>query len=153
MLVLEFGFGVAPRLYITLAIFLTAYLLAGWDVVNLAFRNAIRFDFFNEFSFDERGYNWSFHYRYFWRRYCGYGVLLFGRMISGFGCEQREKNIKSLLDSRPDTVNLIRDGQTISMPLSEIAIGLATLLEAVIADVGVALLAILNAVRIQNKKL
>ena len=49
MLTLEFGFEYIPAFPINLIIFGIAYLLAGYNVLHLAFRKAMRFDFFNEF--------------------------------------------------------------------------------------------------------
>ncbi len=49
MLTLEFGFEYIPPFPVDLIVFGIAYLLAGYNVLNLAFRKAIRFDFFNEF--------------------------------------------------------------------------------------------------------
>src|SRR5690349_15263506 len=49
MMVLEYGFDTTFHTAIQLIIFIPAYLLAGYNVLNMAFRKAIRFDFFNEF--------------------------------------------------------------------------------------------------------
>ncbi|MEO8567722.1 MAG: hypothetical protein ABI419_01255, partial [Ginsengibacter sp.] len=49
MLVLQFGFDYVPIFPFNLVIFLLAYLLAGYNVLYMAFRKAKRFDFFNEF--------------------------------------------------------------------------------------------------------
>ena len=49
MLALEYGYDYIPEFPFNLVIYLAAYLLAGMNVLNLAFRKAIRFDFFNEF--------------------------------------------------------------------------------------------------------
>lgn len=49
MLTLEFGFAYVPEFPINLIIFSVAYLLAGYNVLYMAWRKAIRFDFFNEF--------------------------------------------------------------------------------------------------------
>ena len=49
MLLLEFGFMNKPLFPVDLIIYVVAYLLAGYNVLDLAFRKAKRFDFFNEF--------------------------------------------------------------------------------------------------------
>ena len=49
MLILEYGFQIVFSQLPGLAIYGTAYLLAGHDVLKLALRKAMRFDFFNEF--------------------------------------------------------------------------------------------------------
>ena len=49
MLTLEFGFKFTPKFPVDLIIYVVAYLLAGYGVLDLAFRKAKRFDFFNEF--------------------------------------------------------------------------------------------------------
>ncbi|GAB3833124.1 hypothetical protein GCM10028895_51780 [Pontibacter rugosus] len=54
MLTLEYGFGIEFHKLTALIINAIAYLLAGYKVLDLAFRKASRGDFFNEF-FNERG--------------------------------------------------------------------------------------------------
>ncbi|RYY42274.1 MAG: heavy metal translocating P-type ATPase, partial [Chitinophagaceae bacterium] len=49
MVVLRFGFHFVPDKWIDLSIHAVAFLLAGWRVLDLAFRKAKRGDFFNEF--------------------------------------------------------------------------------------------------------
>ena len=49
MLALEFGFRFVPAFPVNLIIFGIAYLLAGYNVLYLAWRKVIRFDLFNEF--------------------------------------------------------------------------------------------------------
>ena len=48
MLTLDYSFKLRPDFALELAIYTSAYLLAGYNVLNLAFRKAIRFDIFNE---------------------------------------------------------------------------------------------------------
>jgi Cd2+/Zn2+-exporting ATPase len=49
MLTLEFGFSYQPPFPVNLIIFSVAFLLAGYNVLGMAWRKAKRFDFFNEF--------------------------------------------------------------------------------------------------------
>ncbi len=49
VLVADYGFGVKLSKWVSLGINSAAFLLAGWGVLKLAFRKAIRGDFFNEF--------------------------------------------------------------------------------------------------------
>ena len=49
MLALEYGFNYYPDPLIGLGVYLFAYILAGHNVLLLAWRKALRLDFFNEF--------------------------------------------------------------------------------------------------------
>ncbi|WP_017259564.1 heavy metal translocating P-type ATPase [Pedobacter arcticus] len=123
MLILEFGLHFIPNFYISIAIYLAAYLLAGFDVLNLAFRKAIRFDFFNEFVLMSVATIGAFSIGAFSE---GVAVMVFyslGEWFQDAAVNNAKKSIKSLLDSRPDTVTLIKDNQNIQTQASEIKIG------------------------------
>ncbi len=123
MLTLEFGFHYIPSFYLSLTIYLTAYLLAGFDVLNLAFRKAIRFDFFNEFVLMSVATIGAFSIGAFSE---GVAVMVFyslGEWFQDVAVNNAKKSIKSLLDSRPDMVTLIKDNQNIQTQASEVKIG------------------------------
>ncbi len=122
MLVLKFGFHIIPNLYVSLVIYLVAYLLAGFDVLNLAFRKAIRFDFFNEFVLMSVATIGAFSIGAFSE---GVAVMVFyslGEWFQESAVNNAKKSIKGLLDSRPDTVTLIKDGQNVQAQASEVKI-------------------------------
>ena len=76
----------------------------------------------------------------------GVAVMLFysgGEVFQTLAVSRAQADIKSLLDQRPDEVTILRNNKAET-------VNLATRWEATFADVGVALLAILNAVRIQR---
>ena len=66
-----------------------------------------------------------------------------GEVLQTLAVSRAQADIKSLLDQRPDEVTILRNNKAET-------VNLATRWEATFADVGVALLAILNAVRIQR---
>lgn len=123
MLVLEFGFQFIPNFYISLTIYLVAYLLAGFDVLNLAYRKAIRFDFFNEFVLMSVATIGAFSIGAFSE---GVAVMVFyslGEWFQDSAVNNAKQSIKSLLDSRPDTVTLVKENQNIQTKASEINVG------------------------------
>lgn len=123
MLTLEFGFHIVPNFYISLAIYFVAYLLAGFDVLNLAFRKAIRLDIFNEFVLMSVATIGAFSIGAFSE---GVAVMVFyslGEWFQDIAVNNAKKSIKGLVDSRPDTVTLIKDNQNIQTKASEVEIG------------------------------
>lgn len=123
MLVLEYGFHVIPTLYISLTIYLVAYLLAGLDVLSLAFRKIIKFDFFNEFVLMSVATIGAFSIGAFSE---GVAVMVFyslGEWFQGKAVNNAKQSIKSLLDSRPDTVTLVKDHQNIQTHASAVKVG------------------------------
>nr|WP_294894590.1 heavy metal translocating P-type ATPase [uncultured Pedobacter sp.] len=123
MLILEFGFHFIPNFYISLCIYLVAFTLAGFDVLKLAFLKATRFDFFNEFVLMSVATIGAFSIGAFSE---GVAVMAFyslGEWFQDAAVNNAKKSIKGLLDSRPDTVTLIKDNQNIQTQASEIKIG------------------------------
>jgi Cd2+/Zn2+-exporting ATPase len=123
MLVLEFGFHFTPNFYLSFFIYLVAYLLAGFDVLNLAFRKAIRFDFFNEFVLMSVATIGAFIIGAFSE---GVAVMVFyslGEWFQDVAVNNAKQSIKGLLDSRPDTVTLVKNNQNIQTKASEINVG------------------------------
>lgn len=123
MLTLEFGFKIVPNIYISLSIYLVAFLLAGFDVLNLAFRKAVRFDFFNEFVLMSVATIGAFSIGAFSE---GVAVMVFyslGEWFQESAVNNAKKSIKGLLDSRPDTVTLVKDNQNIQTPAAEVKVG------------------------------
>jgi Cd2+/Zn2+-exporting ATPase len=99
-----------------------AYLLAGYKVLNLAFRKAIRFDFFNEFFLMSVATIGAFAIGSYSE---GVAVMVFysiGEWFQDAAVERAKRSIKALLDIRPDTVTVLRNGTASSVNPSEVQI-------------------------------
>ncbi|MBP9097356.1 MAG: cadmium-translocating P-type ATPase [Ferruginibacter sp.] len=112
MLVMEFGFKFKPAFPVDLIIYILAYLLAGYNVLNLAFRKAIRFDFFNEFFLMSVATIGAFAIGSYSE---GVAVMVFysiGEWFQDSAVSKAKRSIKALLDIRPDEVTVLRNGTT-----------------------------------------
>ena len=112
MLVLEFGFKFKPVFPVDLIIYVIAYLLAGYIVLNLAFRKAKRFDFFNEFFLMSVATIGAFAIGSYSE---GVAVMVFysiGEWFQDSAVSKAKRSIKALLDIRPDEVTVLRNGTT-----------------------------------------
>jgi Cd2+/Zn2+-exporting ATPase len=110
MLTLDYGFKIRPANYIQLIIFGIAFLLSGYNVLYLAFRKAMRLDFFNEFFLMSVATIGAFSIGSYSE---GVAVMVFysiGEWFQDVAVDNAKKSIKALLDIRPDTVNVLRDG-------------------------------------------
>lgn len=113
MLTLEFGFNYVPEFPVNLIIFSIAYLLSGYNVLYLAWRKAIRFDFFNEFFLMSVATIGAFAIGSYSE---GVAVMAFysiGEWFQDAAVNRAKRSIKALLDIRPDEVSVIRDGTTV----------------------------------------
>lgn len=111
MLVLEFGFKFKPVFPVDLIIYAAAYLLAGYNVLLLAFRKAKRFDFFNEFFLMSVATIGAFSIGSYSE---GVAVMVFyaiGEWFQDSAVSKAKRSIKALLDIRPDEVTVVRNGQ------------------------------------------
>lgn len=109
MLVLEFGFKFNPPFPFDLIIYAAAYLLAGYNVLLLAFRKAKRFDFFNEFFLMSVATIGAFAIGSYSE---GVAVMVFysiGEWFQDTAVNKAKRSIKALLDIRPDAVTVIRN--------------------------------------------
>lgn len=123
MQILEFGFSVSFTLIISLIIYITAYLLAGYNVLNLAWRKAIRLDFFNEFFLMSVATIGAFAIGSFSE---GVAVMVFysiGEWFQDSAVNRAKSSIKALLDIRPDTVDVIRNEKIETVKPSDVKIG------------------------------
>ena len=112
MLVLEFRFKYKPVFPVDLIIYVVAYLLAGYNVLNLASRKAKRFDFFNELFLMSVATIGAFSIGSYSE---GVAVMVFysiGEWFQDSAVNKTKRNIKALLDIRPDEVNVLRNGTT-----------------------------------------
>ncbi|CAN5356057.1 hypothetical protein BH20BAC1_BH20BAC1_03080 [soil metagenome] len=122
MLTLEYGFSYIPPFPVSLVIFCIIYLLAGHNILYIAFRKAIRFDFFNEFFLMSVATLGAFAIGSYSE---GVAVMIFysiGEWFQDSAVNKAKRNIKALLDVRPDEVTVIRNGLAIVMHPDQIKI-------------------------------
>ena len=122
MLTAEYGFDAVPGELPRLAIYLTAYLLAGYKVLDLAFRKARRLDIFNEFFLMSVATLGAFAIGEYSE---GVAVMVFysiGEWFQDAAVNRAKRSIKALLDIRPDTVDVIRRGDVKTVKPSEVEI-------------------------------
>jgi len=122
MLTLEFGFGYVPKFIFSFIIFGIAYLLSGYNVLYLAWRKAIRLDFFNEFFLMSVATIGAFALGSYSE---GVAVMAFysvGEWFQDAAVNRAKRSIKALLDIRPEKVTVIRNGSVIELNPKEVAI-------------------------------
>ena len=120
---MHFGFQVTFSLTVNLIVFGIALMLAGYNVFNLAWRKAIRFDFFNEFFLMSVATIGAFAIGSFSE---GVAVMVFysiGEWFQDVAVGNAKKSIKALLDVSPDVVEVMRNGQLITVAPTEVNIG------------------------------
>lgn len=123
MLSLEYGFKIEFAKLTSLAINAIAYLLAGYKVLDLAFRKAIRGDFFNEFVLMSVATLGAFYIGEYDE---GVAVMVFygiGEWFQSVAVKRAKANIKALLDIRPDETTVVRNGKTEVINPSGVQIG------------------------------
>lgn len=111
MLVLDYGFGVQFSNLVQLCVYIPAYLLSGYNVLDLAFRKALRLDFFNEFFLMSVATLGAFAIGSYSE---GVAVMVFysiGEWFQDAAVSNAKRSIKALLDIRPDRVNVMIDGK------------------------------------------
>ncbi|MES3017239.1 MAG: heavy metal translocating P-type ATPase [Bacteroidota bacterium] len=110
MLVLEYGFAIVYPDTTNLIIYGVAYLLAGWEVLDLAFRKLRRLDIFNEFFLMTVATVGAFIIGEYSE---GVAVMVFysiGEWFQESAVNRAKQNIKALLDVRPNEVTVLRGG-------------------------------------------
>ena len=120
MLTLEFGFEYIPQFPINLAIFGIAYILTGGNVLYMAYRKAIRFDFFNEFFLMSVATIGAFAIGSYSE---GVAVMAFysiGEWFQDAAVNRAKRSIKALLDIRPDEVTVLRNGEGVVVNPKEV---------------------------------
>ena len=100
-----------------------AYVLAGHKTVQKAFTKVIQGDFFNEFTLMTTATLGAFYIGEYSE---GVAVMIFyelGELFQDLAVNRSKRSIKALLDIRPETVTVLRNGnQTVVNP-SEVQIG------------------------------
>ena len=123
MQVLNFGFKTSFSKIIELIIYGIAYLLAGYNVLYMAWRKAKRFDFFNEFFLMSTATIGAFAIGSYSE---GVAVMVFysiGEWFQDAAVNRAKLSIKALLDIRPDTVDVHRNNKIETVNPSDVKIG------------------------------
>jgi Cd2+/Zn2+-exporting ATPase len=123
VLVLEYAFDIKLPKLISLVVNGIAYLLAGWNVLDLAFRKAKRGDIFNEFVLMSVATLGAFSIGEYAE---GVAVMVFyaiGEWFQDAAVSSAKRSIKALLDIRPDEVTVVRDGKEDVIKPAEILLG------------------------------
>jgi Cd2+/Zn2+-exporting ATPase len=122
MLILEYGFKYQPAFPINLVIYLIAFLLAGYNVLAMAWRKAKHGDFFNEFFLMSVATVGAFSIGSYSE---GVAVMVFysiGEWFQDAAVDKAKRSIKALLDIRPDEVTVMRDGENIVVNPKEVKV-------------------------------
>ena len=120
MLLLQYGFNVVPGKWIQFAIYGVAFLLAGHNILNLAAKNIKRGDIFNEFVLMSVATLGAFYIGAYSE---GVAVMVFyciGEWFQDAAVNKAKRNIKALLDIRPDETTVVREGRQQVVHPSEI---------------------------------
>jgi len=123
LLLLEYGFKIDLPEIPSLIINLIAYLLAGRNVLDLAFRKSKRGDIFNEFVLMSVATIGAFVIGEYEE---GVAVMVFyqiGEWFQDAAVNNAKRSIKALLDVRPDEVTVIRNGSPVVANASIIELG------------------------------
>ncbi len=123
LLVLKYGLGIVLPQALALGVNLAAYLLAGRSVLVIAWKKSKHGDIFNEFVLMSVATIGAFLIGEYEE---GVAVMVFyqiGEWFQHSAVDKAKGNIKALLDLRPDTVMVIRDGKAINLAPKEVAIG------------------------------
>jgi Cd2+/Zn2+-exporting ATPase len=123
LLVMEYGFGFVPKFPLNLIVYGVAYLLSGYNVLYLAWRKALRLDFFNEFFLMGVATIGAFAIGSYSE---GVAVMVFysiGEWFQDAAVNRAKRSIKALLDVRPETVTVLRSGSTETVHPSTVEIG------------------------------
>lgn len=110
MMVLKYGFSFVPAKEIDFSIHAIAFALAGYNVLNLAYKRIIRGDIFNEFVLMSTATLGAFYIGAYSE---GVAVMVFycvGEWFQDSAVQKARGNIKALLDIRPDEATVVRNG-------------------------------------------
>lgn len=123
LLVMEYAFKITLPKTVAFVVNVTAYLLAGWSVLGMAFRKAKRGDIFNEFVLMSVATIGAFAIGEYEE---GVAVMVFytiGEWFQDAAVRRAKASIKALLDIRPDEVTVVRNGSTQVINPAEIQLG------------------------------
>ena len=123
LLVLEYAFHVVLARLPLFILSAAAWLLAGWEVLYLAWKKSKHGDFFNEFVLMSVATIGAFIIGAYEE---GVAVMVFyqiGEWFQDAAVDKAKRNIKALLDIRPDHVFVLKEGRTERMVPAEVERG------------------------------
>lgn len=123
MQVLDLGFHLRFNNSINLIVYGFAFLLAGHQVLRVAYKKALHLDIFNEFFLMSMATIGAFTIGAYSE---GVAVMVFysiGEWFQDVAVDKAKRNIKSLLDLRPAQVDVIRDGKAAAQKPEDVLIG------------------------------
>ncbi len=123
LLVLEYGFDYKLPDPFALVVNGVAYILAGWNVLRMAFRKLKRADIFNEFVLMSVATLGAFYIGEYTE---GVAVMVFysiGEWFQDSAVRRAKASIKALLDIRPDEVTVLRQGTSQVVNPSDVKLG------------------------------
>ena len=123
MLTLEYGYDYIPAFPYNFIIYCVAYLLSGYNVLYMAWRKAIRLDFFNEFFLMSVATIGAFAIGSYSE---GVAVMAFysiGEWFQESAVNRAKRSIKALLDVRPEEVTVIRSGKSETVHPKDVQVG------------------------------
>ncbi|WP_285054890.1 heavy metal translocating P-type ATPase [Pedobacter ginsengisoli] len=123
MMLLEYAFHFCFSTLLQLGIYIPAYLLSGYNVLGLAFRKALRLDFFNEFFLMSVATLGAFAIGAYSEAVAVMVFYSIGEWFQDAAVSNAKRSIKALLDIRPDSVNVLRGGQITNVNPSQVQIG------------------------------
>lgn len=100
-----------------------AYLLAGYNTLERAFRSVRRGDFFNEFTLMSIATLGAFYIGEYSE---GVAVMIFyeiGELFQDLAVNRSKRSIKALLDIRPDEVTVLRNGAATTVHPNKVNLG------------------------------
>ncbi|RYZ53633.1 MAG: heavy metal translocating P-type ATPase, partial [Sphingobacteriales bacterium] len=122
VLILEYAFTIELPNLAALGLNLVAYLLAGWNVLRMAFYKLKRADFFNEFVLMSVATLGAFAIGEYTE---GVAVMVFyaiGEWFQDAAVQRAKASIKALLDIRPEIVTVLRNGTAMPVHPSEVMV-------------------------------
>lgn len=123
VLILEYGFDFRFPRTISLVVHGAAYLLAGRNVLSLAFKKSLKGDFFNEFVLMSVATLGAFYIGEYSE---GVAVMVFyqiGEWFQGSAVKKAKANIKALLDIRPEEVTVVRNDASMVLHPNKVDLG------------------------------
>lgn len=109
--------------YVTVSLYILAYLIAGFDTLRKAFRNILRGNVFDENFLMAIATIGAIIIKEYTE---GVAVMLFyrvGELFESIAVGKSRKSISELMDIRPDRATVIRDGEEIVVSPDEVEVG------------------------------
>ncbi|MBR6271055.1 MAG: cadmium-translocating P-type ATPase [Lachnospiraceae bacterium] len=112
----------APE-WISIALYVCAYLVLGYDVVLHALKNILRGRVFDEHFLMSVSTIGAFAIREYPEAVAVMLLYQLGEYLQDLAVDRSRRSISSLLDIRPDTANLLKNGEATEVPAESVNIG------------------------------